>query len=83
MNLLTPSRSWSSPLVLIEGWQPQVGGSRSHGGMGKRLSRWFSQAPCAHTTHATHATDARLVLSGRINDVCAELERLAALEDQH
>jgi hypothetical protein len=24
-----------------------------------------------------------LVLSGRINDVCAELERLAALEDKH
>lgn len=27
--------------------------------------------------------DARLVISGRINDVCAELDRLAALEQQH
>jgi hypothetical protein len=26
--------------------------------------------------------DARLVISGRINDVCAELDRLAALENQ-
>ena len=80
MNLLTPTRSWSSPLVLIEGWQPQVIASRSHSGMGKRLSRWFSQTP--NTDHGT-AADARLVLSGRINDVCAELERLAALEDKH
>jgi hypothetical protein len=78
MNLLTPSRSWSSPLVLIDGWQPQVGASRGHSGMGKSLSRWFS-----HATSATPAADARLVLSGRINDVCAELERLAALEDKH
>jgi hypothetical protein len=78
MNLLTPSRSWSSPLVLIEGWQPQVGTSRHHSGMGKRLSRWFS-----HASSATPAADTRLVLSGRINDVCAELERLADLEDQH
>jgi hypothetical protein len=46
--------------------------------MGKRLSRWFS-----HATSASPAADARLVLSGRINDVCAELERLAALEDKH
>jgi len=46
--------------------------------MGKRLSRWFS-----HTPNASSAADARLVLSGRINDVCAELERLAALEDKH
>jgi hypothetical protein len=46
--------------------------------MGKRLSRWFSQA-----TNAAPAADTRLVLSGRINDVCAELERLAALEDKH
>lgn len=78
MNFLTPSRSWSSPLVLIEGWQPAVGAARNHSGMGKRLSRWFS-----HTHNASTAADARLVLSGRINDVCAELERLAALEDQH
>ena len=27
--------------------------------------------------------DGHLVISGRINDVCAELERLAALEHQH
>jgi hypothetical protein len=27
--------------------------------------------------------DTRLVISGRINDVCAELDRLAALEHQH
>ena len=80
MNLLTPTRSWSSPLVLIEGWQPQVIASRSHSGMAKRLSGWFSQTP--NTDHGT-ASDARLVLSGRINDVCAELERLAALEDKH
>ena len=78
MNLFTPSRSWSSPLVLIDGWQPQVGASRSHSGMGKRLSRWFS-----HTPNTSAVADARLVLSGRINDVCAELERLAALEDKH
>ena len=31
--------------------------------------------PCSATR-----TDARLVISGRIGDVCAELERLAALE---
>jgi hypothetical protein len=46
--------------------------------MGKRLSRWFS-----HTPNTSAVADARLVLSGRINDVCAELERLAALEDKH
>lgn len=80
MNLLNPSRSWSSPLVLIEGWQPQVGASHNQSNMGKRMSRWLSQAP---SSNASHAADARLVLSGRINDVCAELERLAALEDKH
>jgi hypothetical protein len=78
MNLLTPSRSWSSPLVLIEGWQPHGGLSRNHSGMGKRLSRWFSKPQSTNSQ-----ADARLVLSGRINDVCAELERLAALEDKH
>ena len=31
-------------------------------------------------TQNTIRQDARLVISGRINDVCAELERLAALE---
>lgn len=79
MNLLTSSRSWSSPLVLIEGWQPQSGLSPNHGGMGKRLSRWFSKPQSSNS----QADDARLVLSGRINDVCAELDRLAALEDKH
>jgi len=75
MNLLNPARSWSTPLVLIEGWQPgSSAGGRSR--MGQRLSRWFSQT-------ASPAADARLVLSGRINEVCAELERLAALEDKH
>ncbi len=79
MNLLNPSRSWSSPLVLIEGWQPSGGANRHALGVGKRLSRWFSQPQSNHSS----AADARLVLSGRINDVCAELERLAALEDKH
>jgi hypothetical protein len=78
MNLLTPSRSWSTPLVLIEGWQPNGGASRHPMGVGKRLSRWFS-----HPRNTSSVADARLVLSGRINDVCAELERLAALEDKH
>ena len=77
MNLLNPSRSWNSPLVLIEGWQP-TGANRHTLGVGKRLSRWFSQPQSNHS-----AAEARLVLSGRINDVCAELERLAALEDKH
>jgi predicted component of type VI protein secretion system len=31
---------------------------------------------------SNNRSDARLVISGRINDVCAELERLAALEHQ-
>jgi hypothetical protein len=79
MNLLNPSRSWSNPLVLIEGWQPNGAEHRQSLGVGKRLSRWFSQPQRNHSS----AADARLVLSGRINDVCAELERLAALEDKH
>lgn len=33
-------------------------------------------------TGAACRTDARLVISGRISDVCAELDRLAALEHQ-
>lgn len=32
-------------------------------------------------TASSHPTDPRLVISGYINDVCAELERLAALEN--
>ena len=79
MNLLNPSRSWSSPLVLIEGWQPSGVANRQSLSVGKRLSRWFSQPQDQPPSQA----DARLVLSGRINDVCAELERLAALEDKH
>lgn len=80
MNSLNTSRSWGSPLVLIEGWQPQVGTSRKHGNIGNRLNRWFSHPP---SSNACHISDTRLVLSGCINDVCAELERLAALEDKH
>lgn len=33
-----------------------------------------------HGTASGCRTDARLVISGRINDVCAELDRLATLE---
>jgi len=80
MNLLTPSRSsWSTPLVLIQGWHPDTNTARPtpHSPVSQRLSRWFNKP------HARSSTDTRLVLSGRINDVCAELERLAALEDQH
>lgn len=35
-----------------------------------------------HTTHNGSRGDARLVISGRLADVCAELERLEALEMQ-
>ncbi|MEY4506185.1 MAG: hypothetical protein RL297_763 [Pseudomonadota bacterium] len=77
MNLINTSRSWSSPLVLIEGWQPNTKVLRHPHGMGQRLSRWFS-AP-----QNNKSGDTRLVLSGRIKDVCDELERLAALEDKH
>ena len=36
--------------------------------------------PATHRMHEGVRTDTRVVLSGRIADVCAELERLAALE---
>lgn len=47
-------------------------------------------APRPHRVRVVHKTDspancrndARLVISGHINDVCAELDRLAALEHQ-
>jgi hypothetical protein len=34
----------------------------------------------SNNTASNHRTEARLVISGHINDVCAELDRLAALE---
>lgn len=40
---------------------------------GVRVVRSAAQAP-------NNRSDARLVISGRISDVCAELERLAAIE---
>lgn len=46
---------------------------------GTRTVRVLQAAAASHGMRQ----DARLVISGRINDVCAELDRLAALEQQH
>lgn len=85
----TPVRTVASPIPAFAraGWLAGSGRNERDGhstaAMGGPLAR-----PCqmrvvrAPEPGSTRRSDTRLVLSGPINDVCAELDRLAALEQR-
>jgi hypothetical protein len=92
MGLFFQSSSWRKPLQLIECWLPEpavVGGravpaarpAASATPAVRRFTRagWLGR-PAANQPSGPRCRDGRVALAGRIDDVCRELDRLAAHE---
>jgi hypothetical protein len=92
MGLFFQSRSWRKPLQLIECWLPEpVQTTRSAsvalpaGATPTAAVRRFARAgwlgrPAANEALLRGRHDGRVALSGRIDEVCRELDRLADRE---
>lgn len=90
MGLFFQSSSWRKPLQLIECWLPEpamAGGRATPVGRPaatpavRRFARagWLGR-PAANQAPGPRCRDGRVALAGRIDEVCRELERLAANE---
>lgn len=92
MGLFFQSSSWRKPLQLIECWlpEPALAGERiAHAARAastatpavRRFARagWLGRAAANQAT-SPRCRDGRVALAGRIDDVCRELDRLAANE---
>lgn len=92
MGLFFQSSSWRKPLQLIECWLPEpavVGGRAMPVARPAALAtpavRRFTRAgwlgrPAANQAPVPRCRDGRVALAGRIDEVCRELDRLAAHE---
>lgn len=92
MGLFFQSSSWRKPLQLIECWLPEpalAGGRVAHAARAASVAtpavRRFARAgwlgrPAANQATGPRCRDGRVALAGRIDDVCRELDRLAANE---
>lgn len=88
------SGSWRKPLQLIECWLPEPGGpalpTARTGARPLALSTpavrrftragWLGRPAANEAHHRAPRHDGRVALAGRIDDVCRELDRLAASE---
>lgn len=92
MGLFFQSSSWRKPLQLIECWlpEPALAGVRTTPAARaatvatpavRRFTRagWLGR-PAANQAPGPRCRDGRVALAGRIDDVCRELDRLAANE---
>lgn len=92
MGLFFQSSSWRKPLQLIECWLPEpamAGGRMAPAARPaatatpavRRFTRagWLGR-PAANQVTAPRCRDGRVALAGRIDEVCRELDRLAAHE---
>ena len=77
------SNSWRKPLQLIDCWLPEP---RTRTAPKATLAttptvRRFARAGWLGRSAANTSHDGRVALAGRIDEVCRELDRLAALDE--
>lgn len=92
MGLFFQSSSWRKPLQLIECWLPEPAMADGRTTPAARPAapatpavRRFTRAgwlgrPAANQATGLRCRDPRVALAGRIDEVCRELDRLAASE---